>query len=91
MRQCDRGIQWIADDVVQHAVAFQSSPQVGCALRMQEDENVELLALAPERVKLRIGELVVTHARADRYTTQSELLYCMINLLHGKVGKLEGH
>ena len=40
---------------------------------MQEQQHAELLGFGPERVELRIGELVVADGRADRRAAQPEL------------------
>ena len=58
---------------------------------MDEDENPELLGLGPERMKLRVGELVVGDARADGGAAEPELLHAVDELLHRQVRELEGH
>src|SRR5690606_19029962 len=54
VRERDGRVERVADHVIEHAVAFQAPGEIWRALRMQEDEDVELLALAPERMELRI-------------------------------------
>ena len=63
--------------------------EIGRALRVQEDQHPELLGLGPERVELRIGELVVGHRRAHRGAAQPKLLDGVLQLLRRELGKLE--
>ena len=56
---------------------------------MDEDENAEFFALAPERMELRIGELVARAARAHRRAAKSELLHGVFELFGGEVRKLK--
>ena len=57
MRQRERGLERIADGVFEPAVALEPRCQLLGADRMDEDEDAELLALRPDRMKFRIGEL----------------------------------
>ena len=59
------------------------------ALRMDEQHGAELLGLGPDRMKLRIGEVLAQHAAADRGALQPLLLHRGLELLHREVGKLQ--
>src|SRR5439155_20102568 len=84
VRERDRGVERIADHVRQPAVALESSREVRRALRVDEDQHAELLRLRPERVELRVGELVTGHARANRGAAQSKILDAVLELLDGQ-------
>src|SRR5262245_2450568 len=89
VRQRDGGVEWIADGVGEPAVALQPRRQVRRALRMHEDQDAELLARGPERMKLRSGELGSCHAGPDGHAAHVERLDSMLKLLHGEVWKLQ--
>src|SRR6059036_743150 len=89
MRERDGGVQRVADRVRQPAVALEAPGEVWRALRMDEDQDAELLGLRPERVELRVGELVAGDARADGGAAEPELLHPVDELLHREVRKLE--
>src|SRR5580704_489619 len=87
MRQSDRRLERVADDVVQHTVPFEppSGVELRRALRMDENKRAELLGLGPERVKLKIGQLLAIDAAADQRAAQSELLDRNFELLGGEL------
>src|SRR5262249_60383526 len=87
----DGRVERVSDGVGQPAVTLEAPGEVGCALRMNEDEHAELLRLGPERMKLRIGELVVGDARADGGAAEPELLDPVDQLLHRQIRELEGY
>src|SRR5207245_2370496 len=89
MRERDRGVERVADRVGEPAVALESLGQVRGALRMNEDQDPELLGLGPEGVELRIGELIAGDTRADGGAAEAELLHALDELLHRQVGELE--
>src|SRR5262249_52869573 len=89
MRERYRRVERVANRVRQPAVALQSLREVRGALRMDEDENSELLGSRPERMKLRVRELVPGNARADGGAAQPELLDAVLELLDRQIGKLE--
>ena len=61
------------------------------ALRMDEDQDAELLGLGPERMELRVGQLLAVDAAADADAAQAELLDAVLELLGGEVGMLQRH
>ena len=70
--------------------------QLARAGRMQEDQDAVLLALRPERIELRIGQLEAGDAAADADAAEAELLHRMLDLLGRQFGMLqrrrgEGH
>ena len=92
VRECDRGLQRIADRVGEKTVATQPAArlQLARAGGMHEDEDAQLLALLPERVELGIGEFLASHAAAHTDAAEAELLHGMFDLLCSKVGVLQG-
>src|SRR5262249_4207939 len=89
VRERDRRVERITNRVRQPAVAPEALGQVRRALRMDEDQHAELLGLSPERVKLRVGELVAGDARAHGGAAQAELVHAFLELLHREVRELE--
>src|SRR5436190_22666416 len=61
--ESDRGLQRIADDIVE-IEARQSFP-IGEAVRMDDDERAKLLGFFPERRILRLGELASANIGQD--------------------------
>ena len=92
VRQRDRGLQWIADRVGQKAAAVQPAARLerARAQRMHEDQDAQLLALGPERMEPRIGQLLVADAAADTDAAEAELLDGVLDLLGGELGMLQG-
>ena len=68
VRQSDRRLEWIADHILEHAVAFEpaGNAQLGGALRMDEDQHPELLGLRPKRVEFGIRQLLAIDAAANQ-------------------------
>src|SRR6266581_388779 len=74
VRERDRGVERIADDVAQTAVASQPLLESrGSPLRMDENQAAELLRLRPERMKPGVGQLLACDVGADRAAAQAEL------------------
>jgi hypothetical protein len=57
---------------------------------VNEDRNAELVDLGPERVKLRIADLVAGHVAADGGAAQAVLLDAFFELFSGELGMLQG-
>ena len=55
---------------------------------MHEDETAKLLALGPDRMKLRVRQLHAVDAAGDRHAAQAQLLDAVFELLHGQIGML---
>ena len=91
MRERDRRLERVADDVLEPAAAFQALIELHCALRMEKDEDAELFGFSPEDVKLRVGEFVARAARANGRPAQAELLHRMLELLRCELRKLQRH
>src|SRR5689334_12046885 len=67
MRQRDGGLERIADRVGEEAAATEAAGwfQLARAERVHEDQHAEFLALRPEWMEARIGELLAGDAAAD--------------------------
>src|SRR5262245_27125188 len=68
VRERDRRLQRVADGVLEPAAALQPARDLGghaAGLGMDEDEHAERLRLGPERMKLRVRELLAVDAAAD--------------------------
>src|SRR5436309_3443863 len=68
VRERDGRLERVADHVRQQTVALEPARQrlrCPCSLGMDEDEDAELLGLGPERVKLRVAQLLLVDAPAD--------------------------
>src|SRR5438132_2979399 len=77
VRERDGRLERVADHVRQQAVALEPARQRvrgPRSLRMDEDEDAELLGLGPERVKLRVAQLLLVDAPADGSPAQPVLL-----------------
>jgi hypothetical protein len=57
---------------------------------MHEDENSELLALGPERMKSGIGQFLAGDAAADADSAKAEFLDRVFDLFRGEIGMLQG-
>src|SRR5205807_2412332 len=64
VRERERGFERVADGVVQAAVAAQARLQLRGPDRMDEHQHTQLLGLAPERMELRVRQLLAVHAAA---------------------------
>ena len=93
MRERDRRLERIADRVGEHAVALEPARALELcrALRMNEDQNAELLHLRPERMELRIAQLQAVDAAAQADAAQSVLLGAFLRLLDREVRMLQRH
>src|SRR5207247_2337812 len=94
VRERDGRLQRVADDVAQQPVALEPLRDLGGdarALRMDEDEHAELLGLGPERIELRIADLLAVDAAADAGAAQPVLLHAVLELLGGQIGILQRH
>ena len=91
VRQRDRGFERVADRVGQEAVAGEPAArlQFAGAERVHEDQHPELLALRPERVEFRIGEVLAGDAAGDADAAEAEILDRMLDLLGGEIGVLQ--
>ncbi len=58
---------------------------------MDEDHHAELLGLGPERVELRIADLLAVDATADPGAAQPVILHALLELLGGEVRVLQRH
>src|SRR5262245_15352999 len=67
VRERDRRLERVADDVPEQPVALEprGGVQLSGALRVDEDDGAELLGLGPERVELRVADLLAVDAAAD--------------------------
>src|ERR1700720_1579992 len=93
MRQRDRGLQRVADNIRQPAAALQPAAgfELGRALRMNEDDDAKLLRLGPERMQLWIGKLGAVNAPADQRAAHAETLDRILQLLGGEIGVCQRH
>src|SRR5262249_53325141 len=91
VRKRERGLERVADGVLEAAVALEAALQLRGADRMDEHQHAELLGLLPERVELRIRELLPFDAAADAGAAQAELLHGVLELLRGEIGMLQRH
>src|SRR5882672_10163180 len=92
VRERNRRVERIADDVAEAPAA--SEPLLescGSPLRMDENQAAELFRLRPERMKLRVGQLLACDVRADRAAAQAEFLHALLELLGGEIRVLQGH
>ena len=92
VRERDRGLERVADRRCSSPpLPLSRLPKVPARrpLRMDEDQHAELLGLGPERVKLRVGQLLAVDAAADAGAAQPELLDAVLELLGGEVGILQ--
>src|SRR5258707_14939255 len=92
MRKRDGGFEWIADRVGQQAAAAQPAArlQLARAERVHEDQDAQLLALGPERMKSGIGQFLAGDAAADADTAKAELLDRVFDLFRGEIRMLQG-
>src|SRR5205085_4363537 len=90
VRERDRGLERVADGVIQPAAAGEAAPQLRRGAGMEEDQHPELLSLPPEWMERRVGELLAVDAGAERGAAQAELLHAILELLRREVGKLHG-
>src|SRR5438094_3324991 len=94
VRERDRGLERIADGVLETAAALQPRLEVGrgaIGLRVDEHQHAELLGLGPERVELRVGQILAGDAAAHTGAAQAVLLDALFQLLGGEVWVLERH
>src|SRR6266567_415369 len=92
VRERDGRLERVADHVRQQTVALEPARQRlrgPCSLGMDEDEDAELLGLRPERVKLRVAQLLLVDAPADGSPAQPVLLDSFLQLLGREVRVLE--
>src|SRR5215475_2407293 len=91
MRQSDCGFEWVADRVRQETTPSQPAArfQFAGAERVHKDEYPQLFALGPERVELRVGELLAGDAAGDADATKAERLDRLLDLCGGEVGILQ--
>ena len=91
VRQRDRGLQRVADGVGQQAAAAEPAAglQLARAERVHEDQHAELLALRPEGMEARVGQLLAGDAAADADAAEAELLDRVLDLLGGQLGMLQ--
>src|SRR4029079_4993471 len=59
-------------------------------LRMNKDENAELLGLGPERVEFRIADFGARDIAAHIHSAEAVVLYGGLQLLHSQIGMLQG-
>jgi hypothetical protein len=90
LRQRDRGIERVTDDVFQHAIAFEAAVESGHPCRMYEQQHAQLLRFRPDRMEFRVRELGIGDAAPDRSASQVQLFDGVIELLHGEIGKVKG-
>jgi hypothetical protein len=89
VRERNRGLDGIADDVGQASVASQPRVELLDSTGMDEDEAAELFRLRPEGMKFRIRQLLAVDAAADRRAAQAELPDAFLELLRRKVRILQ--
>src|SRR5690242_2756757 len=89
MRERDRGLERIADDVREAAVALESLVEADRARGVHENQAAELLGLRPERMELRIGEILAIDIGSNRAAAQAEFPDALLELLGREVRVLQ--
>src|SRR5437867_8556150 len=82
MLERDGGIERVADDVRQPAVAFEPLCDLRRALWVDEKQHAQLFRLCPDWVEFRVGKLCAGDAPADGRSAQAELLDSFFELLN---------
>jgi diacylglycerol kinase (ATP) len=91
VRERDCRIERVADGIDQPAITAEPTRELGCSLRVEENQHPKLFGFRPERMKLRISKLVFCNRCAHRRSAQPELFDGVLQLLRGKLRKLECH
>src|SRR6516162_572689 len=92
MRQGDRRLERIADDIAQISIALETlAKHYGSrvARRVNKNCSAQLLSLRPEWVEPWIADLGASNAAADVCTAQTVFLDALFELLGCQIGKLE--
>src|SRR6476660_8825747 len=93
MRECKRGLQRMADNILQKSVALQTFivDRLASGLRMDKNQGLQFLGLRPERMKSGCGQILAIHAAADRESAHSELLHAVFHLFGSQRRMLQSH
>ena len=92
VRERDGGVERIADDVGEIAVALKPVLELirrAVACGWMKTSDAQLLGLGPERVELRIGDLLAGDVAADRRAAQPSFLTPCLELLGGQIRILQ--
>ena len=87
--QRDGGVERIADDIRQPAVALEAARQLRRALRMDEQRNAQFFGFGPHRMIFRIREIIAQHAAANGSTLETVLAHAVLKLLNREIGELQ--
>src|SRR5258707_15270645 len=91
MRERDRRLERVADDVGEESIALEPRAELRHALRMDEKQRVQLFGFLPERIESRRGQLFAVHDGAERCAAHAVDLERLRELFSRELGVLNGN